>query len=40
MVETIYCLLDYDFNLFYYNNRMGLYGNLSATRDINIILRY
>ena len=40
MAETIYCLLDFDFNLFYYNNRMGLYGNLSATRDINIILRY
>ena len=40
MVETIYYLLDYGFNLLYYNNRMGLYGNLFATRDINIILRY
>ena len=23
MAETIYCLLDYEFNLFYYNNRWG-----------------
>ena len=38
--ETVYCLWDYDFKLFYYNNSMGLYRNISATHDINIILRY